>query len=264
MSNEKIPVIPQPRVKKKSNKSRRILILLFLFFITIFLILFLHSDLSKVTQIDIEGLEYGSQSDIEAVVGLEKGDSFFFVQTSEIEQRVKSLRVVKNASVTKNFPGHITIQVEEYPAVAMEYASNGEAMIVLANGENVNNTSDQLPLHLPILSGWEVDDPIRLRLCETLADIPDAYLADVSEILPIPTVSYPDKLLIYTRSTFEVITSVQYMPEMMSVLDNVIFKLKQDDVNTGQITMLETITWSSFEQGQSEEETNLEQLETTF
>lgn len=256
MSSEKIPVIPQRKVERKSKRSRRMIV--FLFFTTVFLIVFFNSDLSKVTHIEIEGLSYMKSSEIEAVLDVSVGDSFFLVKRDALQRNVDNLSAVQKASVEKKFPGTIIIQVEEHPAVAVQYESNGEARIVLSNGERIAIQENGVPLHVPILSGWDVEDPMWIRLCETLAEIPTPYLADVSEIIPIPTPSYPDKLQIFTRSKFEVITAISYLSDMMSVLDNVILELKQDGVKTGRVTMLETITWNSFavEQGEEEIEEN--------
>lgn len=87
MSSEKIPVIPQRKVERKSKRSRRMIVFLFLFFTTVFLIVFFNSDLSKVTHIEIEGLSYMKSSEIEAVLDVSVGDSFFLVKRDALQRQ---------------------------------------------------------------------------------------------------------------------------------------------------------------------------------
>jgi cell division protein FtsQ len=219
-------------------------------------ILFFHSTLSKVTVIEIVGNTYVDTASIEAVLDVQLNDQFFLVGAGAIEADVKQVAGIQDVRVVKTFPGKIAIHVTEYPAVAWEYADDGE-FVVLSNGLSLPQPEGTIPPHLPILSGWEASDPVRLQLAAVLAEIGPHHLADVSEILPYPSASYPDRVKIYTRSKYEVITAVQYLEEMLPALDNVILDLKQAGDGPGTLTMLEAISYAPFgaeDEGDGDEE----------
>lgn len=237
---ERLPVYREPKVPAANRRSRKLLILLLLFFITILLILFFNSSLSKITSIEITGIRYVDLQTVQEVVGVQEMDSYFLVWTKRIEEKLLELPEVSRAEVAKKFPGKLQIHLEEYPEVAAELGADGVVRLVLANGVNVNADRPlSSNLNLPVLRGWESDPETRLALCRVLAQLPQPYLSDVSEIHPYPSVSYPDRIKIYTRSQFEIITTVSYLPDKLPLLDNIIFSMKQNGHTAGEITMLE-------------------------
>jgi cell division protein FtsQ len=254
MGNEKIPVIRDRKEVRRSTRNRKLLFLLFLFFITILIILFFNSALSKVTEINIKGTMYVEKHDIQDVLGVQLDDQFFLVSTDTVVRNVRKLKGVQSVKVVKSFPGTIVVTVKEYPAVALVYKSDGTDRVLLANGIEVSPAEKMSTMNLPILTGWDDKDPYRIALCKVLSEIRTPHLADISEILPIPTESYPDKLKIYTRSKFEVVTAIEFMEEMMPVLANTIITLKQNGEGPGTITMLEAISYMPFGEEAEEDE----------
>jgi cell division protein FtsQ len=99
----------------------------------------------------------------------------------------------------------------------------------------------------PILRGWDDEDPVKKELTKALAEISPEKLADISEIKPEPSSSYPDKIMIYTRSFFEVVTTVGYLPEKVNYLDDIITGLQEEDITSGRLTLLEADTHIPFE-----------------
>jgi cell division protein FtsQ len=196
--------------------------------------------------IEIVGNAYVDRADIEAALDVRLEDQFFLVSAKAIEDDVEQVEGIRSVLVDKTFPGKITIRIAEYPAVAWEYNEDGSESVVLSNGLSLPQRERAIPPNLPILSGWDASDPVRVRLAAVLAKIDPHHLADVSEILPFPSASYPDRVKIYTRSKYEVITAVQYMEEMLPALDNVILDLKQAGDGPGTLTMLEAISYSPF------------------
>ena len=246
MSRDRIPTLPARKELRQSGRNRKLLVLLFLFFITILIILFFNSSLSKVAVIEIVGNTYVDRADIEAVLDVRPEDQFFLVSAGAIEADVKQVEGIRSVRVDKTFPGKITIRITEYPAVAWEYNEGGVQSVVLSNGLSLPQREQAIPPHLPILSGWDASNPVRSELAAVLAKIDPHHLADVSEILPFPSASYPDRVKIFTRSKYEVITAVQYMEEMLPALDNVILDLKQAGDGPGTLTMLEAISFLPF------------------
>lgn len=239
MQGDRIPAFREPTIARRQGRSRKLLFLLFLFFITILVILFFHSSLSKITEIDISGNIYATEEAILEAAGVRLHESFFLVFPDRAAERIRELPEIEDARVALSFPGKVTITVREYPAVAREYGAAGGIRIVLANGVTLPDDGRFGPLNAPVLAGWEEHAELRLKLCRTLGELPLSLLSDVSEIRPLPSASYPDKIRMYTRSGYEVITSVSYLPEKLPLLDNIIAGMKEKGHESGEILLLE-------------------------
>jgi cell division protein FtsQ len=176
------------------------------------------------------------------------GDHFFAVSSSKIEKQIKSLKMVESVSVTKYFPGVINIAVKEYPKVAYQFGENNQPQAILADGSIVIISKQMnFLLDKPILSGWTGNESLKDKLCQTMAAMPASYFTDISEIKPDPSESYPDKIKLYTRSQFEVVTTIGYMPEKLKYLDSYIANLKENKITTGVLRLLEADTHAPFD-----------------
>jgi cell division protein FtsQ len=145
--------------------------------------------------------------------------------------------------VTKIFPGLLKISVEEFPVVAFELSKQGEMTALLSNGTTVEADSDELQLvDKPVLSGWADDDPVKAQLTKKLGEISTKQLSDLSEIIPFPSSAYPDRIIMYTRTKFEVVTAVSVLPEKIEALNAVI-----ETQEPGKITMLLADTYVPFQ-----------------
>ncbi|MCP1309171.1 cell division protein FtsQ/DivIB [Paenibacillus tyrfis] len=242
---DRLPVIKKPNPKSRSNK--KLLVFLFIFFITLLLILFFQSSLSKITEIEIQGQQLISKEEIAQAAAVKAGDHFFSVSSSKVETLVKALKMVESVEVSKKFPGRLIIQVHEYPKVAYQVGENGQIEALLADASVVPVNVQGVALDKPILTGWSKDDPLKVKLCLAMSKLPAAYFSDVSEIKPSPTLPYPDKIKMYTRSHYEVQTTIEYLPEKMKYLDSYIASLQSSKISGGVITMLEADTHAPFD-----------------
>jgi cell division protein FtsQ len=248
---QKVPPLPKPPVRLRSN--RKLLTFLFVFFVTVLVILFFRSSLSRINEIQIEGMDLIPKEIVGQAAALAPGDSFFATSGTTIENRVMGLPMVKSVKVTKHFPGVLHIQVQEYPKVAFQFTTDGKTQAILADGAVIDLPSGEVPLDRPILSGWTDNDPNKKQLCKVLGEFPAAALSDISEIKPDPSESYPDKIKIYTRSQFEVYTTISYFPDKIDNLPAYIATLKENNISKGVINMLEVDNHApfEFEQGNS-------------
>lgn len=252
---QKIPAMREKKAKRSSNA--KVVIVLTLFFTTILVILFFNSPFSKIATINIEGTYYADETDVGQALGIVEGDQFFAVSSKELEKRLLQIDTIQHASVSKAFPGKIDIQVQEFSEVGYVLSQTGERFVILANGKEFPISNEQIKYNKPILTGWQADDPVKTELSEMLATIEPTLLDDISEIKPMPSESYPDRIKLYTRSYFEVVTAVQYLADKLSYLDEVISELHSREIYNGVITMLLADTHAPFEtvEPESEEET---------
>lgn len=245
---ERIPALQrEPEVpRRRIGKLMAILILLF---VIVSVILFFRSSLSKVSRIEVDGVRHLTVAQVMEKLLLTEGDSFFVPGAGELAERVKQLPPVKDAQIVKRFPGKVEVRVTEYGEVALEIGMDGVLRIVLENGLALPVAEGKLP-DKPILTGWKADDAVREALCRTLAAMPGALLSDLSEIKPDPSNAYPDRIKLFTRSRFEVLTTVSKLAEKIPYLSEIV-----ENREPGQIVMLEADTYMPFSAQISTEET---------
>ena len=131
MKKQSMPRLAKPKPRK--SRSRKIIFLLFLFFIILLAVLFFRSDLSKVDSIEIGGNRYTSSEVVGQALGIAKGDAFFSVTSGKLRERVEELPFVKQATVSKSFPGVIKVDIEEFIEVAYTLGLDGSMNATLSN-----------------------------------------------------------------------------------------------------------------------------------
>ncbi len=190
-SNQKIPVMPQE--KKKPHSNRKLLTLLVLFF----RYRAGYSLLSIFAQQNLANYRLRQRSrkcdDILRASRIKQGDHYFALRKDQVEQRLKALKMIESAVVTKQFPGSVKITVKEFPRVAFQMAADGGKEVLLADGSPVK-VDPGVILDKPVLTGWEPDNPLKVQLCQTLALLSADTLKNISEIRPEPSEAYPDKI----------------------------------------------------------------------
>jgi cell division protein FtsQ len=254
--SSQMPVLKEPNRKRMG--SRKLLTILILLFVALLTVLFFNSSISKVSEIQIEGTRFVTHEEINKAAAILIGDAFFRTSSSTIKERVLTLPQINDVKITKVFPGLLKIAVEEYPVVAFELSKQGEMTALLSNGTTVEADSDVMQLvDKPVLSGWTDDNPVKAELTTQLGKITAKQLSDLSEIIPYPSSAYPDRIRIYTRTKFEVVTAVSVLTDKIEALNAVI-----ETQEPGKITMLLADTYVPF-QSESLENMDADQKETT-
>ncbi|WP_248926599.1 cell division protein FtsQ/DivIB [Paenibacillus hamazuiensis] len=233
----KVPAIKEPN--RRNRSSRKLLAFLFIFFVTLLVILFFQSSLSKITTVEVAGNELLSADEVKQAMPVRPGDHFFAISSQTIEQVLQQMKMVQSAKVTKRFPGVIHVDIQEYQRVAFQINEEGKKEVLLADGSSVVIEQRGVTIDKPLLTGWSKDDPNKVKLCKVMAAIPPSYFSDVSEIKPDPSESYPDKIKLYTRSQFEVQTTISYLPDKLPYLDLYITNLKENNITNGILKLLE-------------------------
>ncbi|HUC93130.1 MAG TPA: FtsQ-type POTRA domain-containing protein [Paenibacillus sp.] len=226
---ESMPVLRQPKQGRKN--SRKLLLILLLLFVALLGVLFFRSPISEISAISVSGQQYIAANDIRDASGIAEGDPFFFPGKGEIERRIAKLKPVEAVTVDKSFPGKIAITVKEYSAVAFELTEDGLITAILSNGATVGSGSNFV-VDKPVLSGWKKDDPNKAELTRVLSSVPDELLSDFSEIIPYPSKSYKDRIKIYTRTKFEIVTAVSLLQEKAETIQAVIETQEPGSVTT--------------------------------
>lgn len=246
-----MPVLREPAVKRRGN--RRLKMVLLLLFIVVLSVLFFNSSISEVSTVTVTGQRFVNEDSIRKLAGISIGDAFFGFTERSVERKLRTSKSIEQATVTKIFPGEIRIRVQEFAAVGYELSPEGEIMAILSNGTSVPATNADFVVDKPLLSGWKKGDPIKTALSKQLAAIPAQQLSDLSEIRPDPSNAYPDRIRIYTRTRFEVITAVSVLATKLDTL-NAVTETQQP----GKVTMLLADTYEPYLPDSAE---NMETLE---
>ncbi|MBD3918017.1 FtsQ-type POTRA domain-containing protein [Paenibacillus sp. PR3] len=248
---QSMPVLREPAVKRRGN--RRLKMVLLLLFIVVLSVLFFNSSISEVSTVTVAGQRFVNEDSIRKLSGISIGDAFFGFTERSVERKLRTSKSIEQATVTKVFPGEVRIRVQEFAAVGYELSPEGEIMAILSNGTSVPATNADFVVDKPLLSGWKKDDPIKTALSKQLALIPAQQLSDLSEIRPDPSNAYPDRIRIYTRTRFEVITAVSVLATKLDTL-NAVTETQQP----GRVTMLLADTYEPYLPDSAE---NMETLE---
>ncbi|WP_410514524.1 FtsQ-type POTRA domain-containing protein [Paenibacillus sp. BR2-3] len=239
MSKTRLPLLKEDKPKKKM--SRRLTAILLLLFIALLAVIFFRSSVSRITQITFEGSKYSTQQELLAQSGLRIGGQFFAVSKESVQKSMLKLNTIQTATVEKSFPGIIKVHIEEFPAVAYELDGEGTLKAILSSSAAVSINETGIAVEKPILTNWKDSDPFKTKLCKVLGSIPNELTSDISEIVPSPTLSFPDRIKMYTRSRFEVITAISLLSDKIEYLNQVI-----ETEQPGLIKMLEADSYVPF------------------
>lgn len=237
--------------RKPGRKGRwKLWLLLIVLLVAALSVIFFRSSLSHIQQIEVEGNVYVDRSAVIEAAGLRIGGQFFASSATSVEQRIVSnLNAIESATVEKRFPGKILLRVDEYSPVAYELLKDGSVQALLGSGAEITLRDQGLPAEKPMLTEWEGNEEEKAKLCRVLASVPESLLSDLSEIMPAPTDSYPDKIRIYTRSRFEVETTVSLLKDQLEILGGI-----TETQSPGFINMLDSASYVPFISQEDESE----------
>jgi len=145
----------------------------------------LGSRLLVVRSISVTGTHLVSSAQVLAAADVPLGTPLMRVNTAQVAQRVEGIRQVASATVTKNWPDHLTITVRErVPVVAVRMAGGGYDLVD-PDGVIVRWSAQPaaLPLFLTTVPGGALRGDAGLAATSAvLAELPPWLLASVAEV----------------------------------------------------------------------------------
>ncbi len=199
-------LIEGDHVEHRKKRAGKLLFVLFLFFFAILIVLFFQSSYSKVQTIFVTGTERLMGQDIIAQSGIELGNQILLVRESNVRELLLNNPLIKEVELEINFPGKITIHIEEYRTVAYYYHDQSKLYPVMENGYVLEQEIEELINH-PILTEWEQRELLP-NFCNELSQLNVIVLQQISEVRLVPSETDPYKLILYMRDGFEVQTSI--------------------------------------------------------
>jgi cell division protein FtsQ len=94
-----------------------------------------------IDHVTVAGERHLSAAQIRAAAGVHPGDHLLLVDTGAVARRVERIPWVRDAKVTRDFPGTLRIIVDEYAPVAYVRVT-GAVVLVAANGRVIARTAN--------------------------------------------------------------------------------------------------------------------------
>lgn len=218
---DRIPKLKEAR-KKKAN--RRLVFYLSIFFFLILIIVYLQSPLSQVKTIDINNNSYITDEEVIESTGILSNTNIWSIDLSDLEARLESNPVIKEASVERKLPRTVTIEITEKRIIAL-LEDDLKYFPVLENGEILRESAySQYNGQAPLMIGF-TDNEYLSKIASELNQLSDDILSLISEIHSLPEEANQPAVLLYMNDGFTVRAAMRDFAEGMSVYPSVVAQL---------------------------------------
>lgn len=181
--------------KRKRKLNVWLILLIFVILVVSWLLLKDYStEVFKVKEIRLEGMEQTDREDLVILSGIELGDALWKIPATDIEEKMKTHVLIKDALVVRVVPDIVNIRVWEREA-GLLMANNGRFVVLDSEGVVMEVIRTLPEEHLSYYAGTTLDQPVYLgqkvvekETQEVLAfqqKIPEEYRELVYEIEPM-------------------------------------------------------------------------------
>lgn len=217
------------KTKKKKKLKRRFKVLLYLM-VFVCIGAYFVSDYSKVKSIVVTGNHEVKTADILKKISVNKSSYYLFVNTGKIEDEVKTVPLIKKAYVSKDWLGHVKIEVEEAQKVA--YCIIDKTTYVIDELGNVSLTADQSIIAslqaTPQLTGFK-DLKFLKQFAKEYVKIPELIKSQTSYIIYSPIKADTSRLKFLMDNGKILYLRVESMVEQLSKFDYEAFMTAYSD-----------------------------------
>lgn len=106
---------------------------------------------AKLEHVLVEGTKFTDPDSLHVAIGMQKGDSLVGVDVAKIRERIEALDWVKLATVTRNLPSTLKIEVYEHHPLA-KIDIGGEVWVINKKGKQITRSDERFE-GLPMLTG---------------------------------------------------------------------------------------------------------------
>lgn len=219
---ERIPKLKQSR-RKKAN--RRLIIYLTILFLLIAVVVYLQSPLSDVREITVKGEQNVAASEIKELAGITNDANFWKIDTDSIENSLEAHKEITAATVSRQFPDHVTIQVKEAERIGY-VKQNGEFTPILENGKKLSSNTEIPSGDAPILVGFTKPTYLK-EMSKELKELPQSVFNLISEIHWEPEEGNPYQIRLYMNDGYQVLASIRNFSSKMPVYPSIVSQLDE-------------------------------------
>ncbi|MFC4769111.1 cell division protein FtsQ/DivIB [Effusibacillus consociatus] len=175
-------------MSQNSRSSKKAIFLLICFTISIAVIVFFNSPMSKVRSITVIGNQQVSIDQITSVSGLQAGMNWWKVDSKDVNRRLtEQIPLILEADVEVKFPGNIVIAVAEKSVSAL-LIHEGVSYRLLNDGTvfDKTNSTTGIPIvrserTFPVEVGKRISDPDVQKFCTQIVKVDKTLLQDISD-----------------------------------------------------------------------------------
>ena len=128
-------------------------------------------------EINFEGNSLVSEAELEERIGFSTGDKMFSISAGKAEENVELLPVIEDVSVSRDWPNGITVNVNEYKAIA--YINSDTLYFPVLENSRIQRGYPTAPRNAPIIYNFEGEEFD--ALVEALNNIEVDILESISE-----------------------------------------------------------------------------------
>lgn len=205
-----------PKQKKKKFEFKRVhmyiaLIVLLVLFLAA-LLWYVFSSASDVKEINFEGNSLVSEAELEERIGFSTGDKMFSISAGKAEENVELLPVIEDVSVSRDWPNGITVNVNEYKAIA--YINSDTLYFPVLENSRIQRGYPTAPRNAPIIYNFEGEEFD--ALVEALNNIEVDILESISEIYFRPTDNSMRRIHVFMNDGQEIVADYETFSEKMN------------------------------------------------
>ncbi|MCA0969366.1 cell division protein FtsQ/DivIB [Halobacillus litoralis] len=217
---ERIPRLKQTR---KNKANRRLIFYLSILFMLIGLVIYLQSSLSHVRHIVVTGAGNVSEEEVTDLSGVTTDTNFWQVDADEIIKNIESHEEIIGATVSRDFPSTVEIEVEEAERIGY-IVKNGQYRPILEDGTQLKATSTP-PGDAPILAGFTKATYLK-EMSKELKELPESVAQLISEIHWVPKEENPYQIRLYMNDGYQVLASIRNFSSKMPSYPSIVAQLE--------------------------------------
>lgn len=206
----------KPKKPKKEFQFKRVHmyigIIIFLILLLGVLLWYVFSSASDVKEISFEGNSLVTEAELEERIGFSTGDKMFSISAGKAEDNVELLPVIKEVSVERDWPNNVTVNVNEYKAIA--YINSEDLYFPVLENSRIQRGYPSAPRNAPIIYNFEGEefDALVAALNEIEVDI----LESISEIYFRPTDNSMRRIHVFMNDGQEIVADYETFSDKMN------------------------------------------------
>lgn len=211
--------------KKKDKKNRKqkekfefkrihmyIGIVVFLVLLLATLLWYVFSSASDVKEITFEGNSLVTETELEERIGFSTGDKMFSISAGKAEDNVELLPVIEEVSVERDWPNNVTVNVNEYKAIA--YINSEDLYFPVLENSRIQRGYPSVPRNAPIIYNFEGEEFD--ALVAALNEIEVEILESISEIYFRPTDNSMRRIHVFMNDGQEIVADYETFSDKMN------------------------------------------------
>ncbi|CDZ99416.1 Cell division protein DivIB [Jeotgalicoccus saudimassiliensis] len=187
-------------------------IVVFLVLLLAALLWYVFTSASDVKEIKFEGNSLVTEAELEERIGFSKGDKMFSISAGKAEENVELLPVIEEVSVERDWPNSVTVNVNEYKAIA--YINSEDLYFPVLENSRIQRGYPSAPRNAPIIYNFEGEefDALVAALNEIEVDI----LESISEIYFRPTDNSMRRIHVFMNDGQEIVADYETFSDKMN------------------------------------------------